>query len=120
MKNEPFAKTMANYFFSEVSFFPDEETEHIKDVIYCFEIHGSFLDIIPIEDRTSIIIDIFRWLEGVWLNIYREQEKIRRNPKKPIKKIQDYLKTIEDMKKILSDEGLDGETILNIKNKIKN
>ncbi|ADV45496.1 hypothetical protein [Nitratifractor salsuginis] len=111
MKNEPFYKTMEKQLFSDLSWFPPEETEHLEELIYCFYVHGDFMDDIPPNDRYAVISKILIWVEGLWLNDFKREMKETRNPKRPVEKIDSYLKTIRQMKKILEDEYMTGDMI---------
>jgi len=112
--DERFYQTLERLLLSEVSYFFDDETEHLKDVIFCFDTHGAFLDAIPIDEREPIVRKIFHWIDRLWLNNYRRVQKEIQNPSKPIEKIRKYQTVIKHMIELCESEHI-GQTTIEIK-----
>lgn len=116
MESEHFYKTLEKIWFSDVSWFTENETDYLKKVIHCLYTYGSFLDAIPIDERNTIAYKLLRIIEDIHLNNFRKSVKKDRNPVKPSEKINSYLNTIISMKEILENEGLTHEILKNSDN----
>ena len=109
MDNETFVETFKKIHFNKSSYFGSFknktiEMEYMENVFYCFEVQGSFLNIIPQEKRLNLIEDIREWIHNMSENPCKTWYEKTYLHKQPSDSIKADIKTIQKMKGILYDD----------------
>jgi len=101
--NEPFSKTLKR-FIEYVSYFDKDQIKEYENILYSFELYGSFLDCIPLKKRYEIIQEkLFEWMLGFLENRDNKTHKESMKYDEPPKKIKKDINTIIKFRNMIDE-----------------